>query len=295
MAASRTRRARDRALRGGLAALALAMIPCAGFGQMPLSPVPIAAASPDTVRVSGTVADRATGRPLPSVSVRLTPLDLHRSPGWDGTSSPSGRFQSPFLLSGMYRLQVEALGFTPVSRDLVLGGAPELELQIEMVPEALELEPVVVTSVRRTRLDGSGFHERRRLGLGHTFDRDDIERRSPARVSDLFRTVPGVEVVTTRGRGGGDVRLRRGCMPDLLVDGIRIPNPGPLDDFLSVGDLEAIEVHHGGAGSLSLSGSTCGAIMAWTREGGPEEGRPHTLNRLVVALTVVGFGFLLAR
>jgi len=264
-------------VQGGLAALALLALPCAALAQLPGEGV-----GPDTIRVSGVVLDQSTGRMLSGVSVTLTPLDEGRTQGWRGNTTGTGRFQSPLLSAGAYRLSVEAYGFSSVSQDVALAGASEMDLRIGLVPEALELEPIVVTSFRRTRLEGSGFYQRRQLGIGHTFTRDEIQRRSPARVSDLFRMVPGTEIITQRGRGGAEIRLRRGCVPE-------------IDDFLSVGDLEALEVYHGGAGTMTLSGSNCGTIMAWTREGGPVDGELHSLSRLVMALTVVGFGILLSR
>jgi len=156
---------------------------------------------------------------------------------------------------------------------------------------------VVVTTLRRTRLERSGFEQRRRLGLGHIFTREEIEERNPALVSDLLRMVPGTEIQMVGGRGRGQVRLRDGCIPDLVLNGVRVPDPGPIDDWVSVGDLAALEVYHGGAGTHTLLGSNCGTIMAWTREGGVEEGGGEIprLDRLVVALTLVALGFLLTR
>lgn len=249
----------------------------------------------DSVRVSGVVTDRATGRELSGAVVRLESADAARLEEWEARTPGSGRFRSRLLPEGIYRIRVTALGFTPLEQELVLVGASEVDLRIELVPDALELEPILVTSYRRTRLEVSGFEQRRRLGLGHTFTREEIERRGPLRVSDLLRSVPGTEITTVRGRVGSEVRLRRGCIPDLVVNGILVRNPGPIDDFLNVGDLEALEVYHGGAGFLTLSSNTCGAIMAWTREGGGEGGDVPRLDKVIVALSIVTLGFLFSR
>jgi hypothetical protein len=250
----------------------------------------------DSVRVSGVVTDRATGRELSGVELRLESVDVPTPVEWAARTPASGRFRSPLLPAGSYRIRVTALGFSTMEEDLTLMGASEVELRIELVPDALELDPILITSFRRTRFETSGFEQRRRLGFGHTFTRDEIERRAPFQVSDLLRSVPGAEITTVRGRAGSEVRLRRGCVPDVVINGIMIRNPGPIDDLLSVGDLEALEVHHGGAGSLTLSGNNCGAIMAWTREGGGEEvGDIPRFDKLVVALSIMTMGFLLAR
>jgi hypothetical protein len=263
--------------------------PAAGQERVPQ------AAPTSLVRVAGVVTDRVTGQELTGVSVLLESRDPEGPVRWSTVTTASGRFRSPPLPEGIYSIRATALGFSALEQDITLVGASELALRIELVPDALELEPILVTSLRRTRLETSGFAQRRNLGLGHFFTRDDIEQRGPLYVSDLFRSVPGAQVTTVRGRGGSQVRLRRGCIPDLLVNGILVRNPGPIDDILSVGDLEALEIHHGGAGSLTLSGNNCGAIMAWTREGGGEGGDIPRLDRLVVALTIVTFGLLFTR
>jgi hypothetical protein len=279
----------------------LAAFALAAAGVIPISapasgqePVPEAAPAA-SVRVAGVVMDRATGRELMGVTVILESRDLARPLRWSTVTTASGRFRSPPLPEGIYSIRANALGFSALEQEITLMGASELALRVELVPDALELDPILVTSLRRTRLETSGFAQRRHLGLGHFFTREDIERRGPLYVSDLLRSVPGAQITTVRGRVGSQVRLRRGCIPDLLVNGILVRNPGPIDDILSVGDLEALEVHHGGAGSLTLSSNNCGAIMAWTREGGGEGGDIPRLDRLVVALTIVAFGFLFTR
>jgi hypothetical protein len=250
----------------------------------------------DSVRVSGHVVDRSTGRSLPFVSVRFVVPGPTEREAWRGATDASGLFRSSQLPGGVYEVRAEALGFEDVAASVVLRGARELDLRMELVPDAVELEPILVTSYRRTRLEASGFYQRRRMGLGHTFTREEIEARAPFRVSDLFRMVPGADIVGVRGGRSGAVQLRRGCTPDLVVDGIRIPNPGPIDDVLSVGDLEALEVYHGSSPSLTLTTSTCGVIKAWTRQGGAQEGGElPRLDRFVVALSVIAISFLLTR
>lgn len=274
-----------------LAALGASVVSGPVVGQeRPAQVVP-----PDSIRVHGMVVDRSTGQELPAVEVRFTSLDLLHPATWRGRTESSGRFRTVNLPQGLYQVTLDALGFTSLSREILLTGASEVDLRIDLVPDALELDPVVVTTLRRTRLERSGFEQRRRLGLGHIFTREEIEQRNPALVSDLLRMVPGTEIRMVRGRG--EVRLRNGCIPDLVVNGIRVPNPGPIDDVVSVGDLAALEVYHGGAGTLTLLGSNCGTIMAWTREGGVEDGDGEIprLDRLVVALAVVALGFLFTR
>ncbi|MCJ7629704.1 MAG: hypothetical protein MUO50_15115, partial [Longimicrobiales bacterium] len=85
-----------------------------------------------------------------------------------------------------------AFGFGRVTQRLELKRGREVDVRIELVPEPLELPPLVVVSERRSRLEVLGFYERRRLGQGYSLTREEIETRRPALASDLFRMVPGV-------------------------------------------------------------------------------------------------------
>lgn len=273
------------------ACLLLLAVPAEGSDRLP------AGVDGDTIVVLGKVVDRHTGRDIPGVRVELQSVDPEPGGVWEGTTTESGRFQTSDLPAGHYRIRVQALGFADVDQEILLSGAARMDLRIELVPEALELDPIVVATRRTTRLEASGFFERRRLGIGHTLTREEIEARNPHSVSALLRTIPGVEVVSVRGGiAGGTVRLRRGCEPELVVNGVRVRNPGPIENIVSIGDLEAIEVYHGAAGPMTPINTTCGTVVAWTKEGGPQEGaRPLSLRPIVAAAAIFFLSSLFVR
>jgi outer membrane cobalamin receptor len=176
-----------------------------------------------------------------------------------------------------------------------LSGAGEVDLRIELAAEAVELEPLVVTAARQSRLERSGFFERRRFGMGHTRTREEIEALSPFRFSDIFRTIPGVQVVPVgRGTGSG-LRMRGTCQPDLVLDGVTLSGVSSVDDIVSVHDVEAVEVHSVSTAPAHIGRSGCGMVMVWTRDGSRADGRPLTWRRVLAAAGFVAAVFLLAR
>ena len=107
---------------------------------------------------------------------------------------------------------------------------------------------------------------------------DQIERMSPASVSQILRSVPGVTVIETGGPGGTtDVRLRGAETGHtlVLVDGVRVNDFATTrDDFdfaqFSPNDIERIEILRGPQSALYGSDAIGGVINIITRK--PEQG-----------------------
>jgi hypothetical protein len=276
-----------------LLALLLALLGRAGAGDAQERPSPVR----DSLQVAGKVLDRVGGEELPAVRVSLVLVEpgARETVVWQGTTDESGSFLSARVPAVLYELRAEALAFEPLSETLDLRGRRQVAVRIELVPRAVELEPVVAVSQGRSRLESSGFYDRRRMGTGHTFTREEIEARNALRVSDLLRAVPGVQVIPGRGGVGATLRYRGSCQPDLVVDGIAVSRPGSIDDILSVGDLEALEIHSGTYQPARAGARSCGTVLAWTREGNPAEGSPMTWRRGLFAVAVVIVSILLVR
>jgi outer membrane receptor for ferrienterochelin and colicin len=141
----------------------------------------------------------------------------------------------------------------------------------------MRVQPLVVISSnsaannnnRRTGLL-SGFQQRaQRHTFGRFITRDEIDKQHPIFVSDLLRTIPGLEVVPRLG--GNDVRSITGCRPAVYLDGIRYPLMGEtIDQIVSPYELEGIEVYtHPSEVPVEFQGpgSDCGVIALWTRTG----------------------------
>lgn len=245
--------------------------------------------------IIGSIVDHTTGTAIAAASFTLSDQDASE-PARQALSDADGRFQIDGVRPGIHRVAIEALGYRPISEVVELFDASSVQFRVELVPRALELDGVVVMSTARSALDRVGFYDRRAHGLGHHLTRDEILERSTFRVSDVFRTLPGARVVPRPGVGdGADVRLRGGCTPDLILDGMRTVDGTSVDDVLRVEDVAAIEVYRGSTAPAQFSHSICGAILVWTRMPSVETGTPTSWKRLLGVTAFALGAFLLTR
>lgn len=273
------------------AAIALAVSAFRATAQEPERPVDQETA----VRVFGTVIDHRTRQPIPLAGIVLRPEngeDVIRR-----AADEEGRFGFPLLPAGSYAIEIQALGYHAIRETVPIRRVAEVQVTVEMIPVALELDAVVVVTERRGRLDLAGFNDRRQSGFGRYLTREDIERRNPLYVSDLLRTVPGVRVVPGGFGSGNEVRLRGGCRPTVFIDGLRVAaiEGFGIDDLLMAYDIEGIEVYQGIQTPVQFQGGSCGSIVVWTRMGQAGPGRGSFWTRLAIGVGLLGLGFLLTR
>lgn len=214
----------------------------------------------------------ATGRPIPGARVMVW------GTGIETTTNTDGQFSLTQLPAGTHTLEVRAVGFAPAQRavDIVQGAAGATE--VELATLGITLDTVRVTAQRVYASQRLTDFERRlkmRTGTGHLIDETEIERRRPLVLTDLLRTIPGVQVLPGR-RSGDDVYMRGGmailgsglCRPDLYVDGVRVVNDPlfPFNSMAPMSEIRAVEVYpHAAlvpAELQTLNG--CGVIVVWT-------------------------------
>jgi hypothetical protein len=219
--------------------------------------------------IKGTVRD-STGQSLIGVRVLLPGSTLMIE------TDDSGQFHLAKVRPGMLSLRFMRLGYSPDTIDLMILAGKTVPLEVTLARLALQLSPVVISG--RAELTGwrRDFYQRREQGGGHFFTREDIDKRNPGHLTDMFRTIPGV---TIRPSPGGvvqnQVRFRgaRGCAPLTWLDGAPLSS-GEFDlDALSPRSIEAVEVYPGSivparfAVGPGIGPRTCGAIVIWSREG----------------------------
>jgi outer membrane receptor for ferrienterochelin and colicin len=130
-----------------------------------------------------------------------------------------------------------------------------------------------------------GFYERMSNGPGRFITREEIEARRVGRVIDLLRSMPNLRPSAGRMGTSGPMMARGSsashCQVMFFIDGIRMIHPMPtaprsrapdflIDDYVSPGEIEGIEVYRGEADTPSefvtpLVG--CGTVVIWTRRG----------------------------
>ena len=225
--------------------------------------------------IRGLVRD-STGQAIIGVQVTMpgTPLVVE--------SDDSGRFELAKVRPGMLALRFRRLGFQPDTVELLVLAGRTIPLDITLSRAMVTLSPVVITG--RAELTGwrAGFYQRRDVGAGHFFTREDIDRRNPSQMSDMFRMIPGVTVQPSMGMIRNQLRFRgnRGCAPLTWLDGSPLA-AGEFDiDNLSPRSIEAFEVYTGSivpprfSVAPGIGPRTCGAIVIWSREGQRSVKRP---------------------
>jgi len=252
--------------------------------------------TPAPLVVTGSVRDGSTRRAVPQARVWLmTGGSAEARIVWSGITDEEGWFASAPVPARPLDIHVEAFGFRRAVGPLEVGEGADVHVSVDLAPAPLEMEPLVVSSVRHSRLAMSGFYERRRRGMGYFLTREEFEGRAVARPSDLFRMIPGVQI--DAGRRGGEGYLRfRGCRPDLVLDGVPLVGPTSVDDILHVADIEAVEVQSGAYLQTRPAASPCGTVTIWTREGRRDEtGRPMTWRRWLAVGGFVAFVLVMTR
>jgi hypothetical protein len=185
-------------------------------------------------------------------------------------SRRNGRFEFTNVPRIAMSIRVRRLGYHPFSDAVPLErNAALTELTLVLQAAVIDVAPVVVEE----RVDYSTgrlreFYEHKRTSrFGQFVEREEIKRRDPTHISDLLRSMRGVEV-TSQGGVGNQVRVR-GCRPMVWLNGLRMPE-AEVDEVAHPTDVEAIEVYVSMTGMparfLDLVGK-CGVVAVWTSDG----------------------------
>jgi hypothetical protein len=233
----------------------------------------LAAARPGAAQtVTGKLLDQYTNKPIPSATVTLVTPD-NAPVGPTAKTGNDGSFSIRAPAPGIYRLRAELPGYIPAATPAIeLGPNDRINITWRILAGVVQLRPVaIVSSSRRTAGRLSGFYDRaQRRGFGTFITREQIDQRRPFFVSDLLRTIPGLQVVPSARGFGNDVRTIEGCRPAVFLDGSHFPLMGEsIDDIVTPEALEGVEVYTHAAEVPAQfqvpGGNTCGAIVLWTK------------------------------
>lgn len=249
----------------------------------------------EPVIVSGTVTDQENGRPLSGASVRLRQGTDDSWVGAEVTTDANGRYRTPTLRPGTYQLRVELLGYSTLEEEVELAGASPMTVTVSLAREALEIDGVAVVARRNPFLERGGFYERQSAGLGLTYTREELEGRGFANVTDVFRTIAGVDLRLGDSAASPFIWFRRlGCRPDIIIDDANYGPDVRLDEYVDLRNVEGFEVYRGAATNPStLSSSRCGSVVVWTMSEQLEDGEGFRWSRVVIGVVVLAVTQLL--
>lgn len=218
-----------------------------------------------------TVTGRVTtqdGRPVANARVYVP------GTGAATRTDANGNYTLAGIPGGPQRVVVRSFGYVPAEVDAKLSTKPsDAERNNINVTLATPEQAAAVASLRESDsldLAKVGFLDRESSIRGAYFiTPDQIEQLRPARLTDIFRSVPVLE--ETPGAYGPVLRGIRGCLL-LYVDGLPWRNmfPGDLNTDIPVRDVVAAEVYPPGLatpapfarGSLRQN---CTTVGVWTR------------------------------
>ena len=212
--------------------------------------------------VSGIVTDNAQS-PLSGVDIKLV---RSGSTLVAVSTGDDGRFNFGDIADGAFVLEARKLGYEARVVNLNVGtqSSGRVEIVLKELPQ--KLEEVLVKAEENGRLKEFTQHKAERSNFGRYFDRSDIRKKNPTYASELFRSVPGVQVQGS-SFGGNVVRVR-GCKPLLWMDGQRVPG-AELDEVARPSDIAAIEFYPSNAGIppeyMDRNNKACGIILVWTK------------------------------
>ena len=222
-------------------------------------------------RVTGTVTDTASGRPLSAVQIAIAGTRL------GGLTDEQGRFTVNNVPAGSYTVEGRRLGYVPVTRRIEVTSGGTATVALSMRVAALNLQAVVTTGV----VDPTSGTR-----VPFTVGRVDAENApvpSANAVETIQGKIAGVTVVPSGQPGSGtNILLRsptsisKSTRPLIVVDGVIHSQSftGSTADLESM-DIESVEVVKGAAAaSLYGSRASSGVIQIRTQpRRGPGRGR----------------------
>jgi outer membrane cobalamin receptor len=180
--------------------------------------IKIAGLSQNNARLSGSVFDGNSLKPLAGITIELQPLNLLTS------SDSTGNFSFTGINPGSYNLLFTAVGYQlKVRSNIVITTGNESNVSVELDPDAVQLSSVVVTSkrntARATTLESPLSIQRLtseeiKANPGGNFD-----------ISKVIQSLPGVGGGAAGGSFRNDIVIRGGAPSEnvFYLDGIEVP------------------------------------------------------------------------
>lgn len=260
----------------------------------------------------GRLLDLDTNRPIEGGVIRLIPEE------GDDVVSVVTQADGSYVLRaprpGRYYVEARRIGYRSwIDGPVELSASDDWETAYHLRALPVELQPVEARGEAASfspALLRVGFYERQKADFGHFITRDEIEKRSPPRLTDLLNSVPGVRIMPSgAGLGRATVSFRGSilseggaCHPRVYIDGLVVirgdarmrgldvqgfpevateANGGgtkrpeiALDDVVMPEDVEALEVYRRGTQVPARFGGTSTSTQCGVIVIWTRQGRP---------------------
>lgn len=217
--------------------------------------------------IYGRVFDYTTRQPIPFANVLLLETNF------GAASDEKGFFRIENIPVNTYRVKASVVGYiAQIITDVVLQTAKPTEVNFELVPQAIELDGVTVTSdyFRKDPLEVNSLRN---------FSYEEI-RRSPGGFEDVVRALSILPGVAQADAGRNDLIVRGGAPSEnlYLINGIEVPNinhfgtQGATGGPLSYVNLDFVrETSFSTGGFSSLYGDKLSSVLNINLRDGRED------------------------
>lgn len=234
-------------------------------------------------RLLGRILDASTGEPIAGAEVRI-------APGAPAVlADRSGGFHFADIAPGTLRVLATQIGYREAEGQVEIAAGETVRIEVRMSTTPLQLDPITVTATRQRMGRMADFQFRRARGWGTYVMRNEIVRRSPARLTQMVEDA-GMAVVNTQvGTGDpqdgfqyglGLFNERQRCAPMVFVDGIRLTYMADRSGAAAAAEaadalnmihpleVEGMEIYTGASQIPAEFGgytARCGVVAVWTR------------------------------
>jgi vitamin B12 transporter len=222
-----------------------------------------ASSASDLSRVEGNVSDQSNAK---VGGARVTLRDKAGVIQYETRTDEDGKFSVSNVPDGSYRVSVESPGFTQTREVRVeLRGGTTKTVDVRLDVAAVSDQLVITATRTQTASSELG-------GSVSVIATDALQRGNHSLVSEALRSVPGLAVVQTGGRGGLTSIFTRGGESDynkVLIDGVPVNRAGGGFDFgfLTAENIERIEIVRGPQTAPFGSDAVTSAIQLISRRG----------------------------
>ncbi|MBK6489765.1 MAG: SusC/RagA family TonB-linked outer membrane protein [Gemmatimonadetes bacterium] len=228
-----------------------------------------------TGRIRGRVTDAADQAALPAAQIQVVGTTI------GGITGATGQYVIAGAPTGTVALRVRRIGYTSVTREVVVPADGEVVADIGLTRAATQLSEVITTA--------TGDVEKKSYGnVVATINADSLVGKAPiTNVNELLQArTAGLQVIQGTGQTGASSSIRiRGASslsltnePLIIVDGIRFDNSPAASNFSSIrinqlgtlnpDEIESLDVIKGpSAAALYGTAAANGVIVIRTKKG----------------------------
>ena len=204
--------------------------------------------------LQGSIFDKSSGKPLKNVDVTVIGT-THQT-----VSDQHGHFSFKNLGTGIYKIRFSSIGHEDIVKEVVIGQDSLISFGIGLFPSVRQLADEVVISAQRFERDP--YLSAAPISF---LTREQFLQDAPRNLTEGLMGLPGVWVPQFANGGSISIRGLSGNQTLLMIDGIRLNNPGlslhinPLMNTIDPYTLERVEIVRG-SGAVQYGTDAIGGV-----------------------------------